>query len=223
MAKNISRKDFLKGAAMSAAGVGLFASGLMNAAAEEEKPEYKNSSNWVLASQNVKWDEEHDIVIAGYGMAGTAAYIEAVEIDPNVDVVIYDKSDEENAGGQAIASGQCVIFVQKDDIETFRTYMRNLNKPQVIPEEDFNWLTNEFATDLEWIQGALEPVGYEVGYSGGGAVTSARRTAAFRLKTAAAGTVLPRRLSIAARSRITAIRWSASCRIPSPSASRASA
>lgn len=27
MAKNISRKDFLKGAAMSAAGVGLFASG----------------------------------------------------------------------------------------------------------------------------------------------------------------------------------------------------
>lgn len=105
MAKNISRKDFLKGAAMSAAGVGLFASGLMNAAAEEEKPEYKNSSNWVLASQNVKWDEEHDIVIAGYGMAGTAAYIEAVEIDPNVDVVIYDKSDEENAGGQAIASG----------------------------------------------------------------------------------------------------------------------
>lgn len=245
MAKNISRKDFLKGAAMSAAGVGLFASGLMNAAAEEEKPEYKNSSNWVLASQNVKWDEEHDIVIAGYGMAGTAAYIEAVEIDPNVDVVIYDKSDEENAGGQAIASGQCVIFVQKDDIETFRTYMRNLNKPQVIPEEDFNWLTNEFATDLEWIQGALEPVGYEVGYSGGarcaGApcwsnsrswkarissarrVTSARRTAAFRLKTAAAGTVLPRRLSIAARSRITAIRWSASCRIPSPSASTASA
>ena len=155
MAKNISRKDFLKGAAMSAAGVGLFASGLMNAAAEEEKPEYKNSSNWVLASQNVKWDEEHDIVIAGYGMAGTAADIEAVEIDPNVDVVIYDKSDEENAGGQAIASGQCVIFVQKDDIETFRTYMRNLNKPQVIPEEDFNWLTNEFATDLEWI-----PVSY---------------------------------------------------------------
>lgn len=56
MAKNISRKDFLKGAAMSAAGVGLFASGLMNAAAEEEKPEYKNSSNWVLASQNVKWE-----------------------------------------------------------------------------------------------------------------------------------------------------------------------
>lgn len=171
MAKNMSRKEFLKGAAMSAAGVGLLASGLMGqAAAEEEKPQYKNSSSWCVASQNVTWDEEHDIVICGYGMAGTAAYIEAVEIDPNVDVVIYDKSDEENAGGQAIASGQCVIFVQKDDIETFRTYMRALNEPHVLPEEDFNWLTNEFATDLEWIQGALEPVGYEVGYSGGGAL-----------------------------------------------------
>ena len=172
MAKNLSRKEFLKGAAMSAAGVGLMASGLMNkqAVAEEAKPEYTNSSSWVKASQNVTWDEEHDIVIAGYGMAGTAAYIEAVEIDPNVDVVIYDKSDEANAGGQAIASGQCVIFVEPDDVETFRTYMRAMNEPHVIPEEDFNWLTNEFATDLEWIQAALEPVGYEVGYSGGGAL-----------------------------------------------------
>ena len=172
MAKNLSRKEFLKGAAMSAAGVGLMASGLMNkqAVAEEAKPEYKNSSSWVKASQNVTWDEEHDIVIAGYGMAGTAAYIEAVEIDPNVDVVIYDKSDEANAGGQAIASGQCVIFVEPNDVETFRTYMRAMNEPHVIPEEDFNWLTNEFATDLEWIQAALEPVGYEVGYSGGGAL-----------------------------------------------------
>ena len=172
MAKNLSRKEFLKGAAMSAAGVGLMASGLMNkqAVAEEAKPEYKNSSSWVKASQNVTWDEEHDIVIAGYGMAGTAAYIEAVEIDPNVDVVIYDKSDEANAGGQAIASGQCVIFVEPDDLETWRTYMRAMNEPHVIPEEDFNWLTNEFATDLEWIQAALEPVGYEVGYSGGGAL-----------------------------------------------------
>ena len=172
MAKNLSRKEFLKGAAMSAAGVGLMASGLMNkqAAAEEAKPEYKDSSSWVKTSQNVTWDEEHDIVIAGYGMAGTAAYIEAVEIDPNVDVVIYDKSDEANAGGQAIASGQCVIFVEPDDLETWRTYMRAMNEPHVIPEEDFNWLTNEFATDLEWIQAALEPVGYEVGYSGGGAL-----------------------------------------------------
>ena len=171
MAKNLSRKEFLKGAAMSAAGVGLMASGLMNKqAVAEEKPEYKDSSSWVKASQNVTWDEEHDIVIAGYGMAGTAAYIEAVEIDPNVDVVIYDKSDEANAGGQAIASGQCVIFVQPDDLETWRTYMRAMNEPHVIPEEDFNWLTYEFAHDLEWIQAALEPVGYEVGYSGGGAL-----------------------------------------------------
>ncbi|MDO4547482.1 MAG: FAD-binding protein [Clostridia bacterium] len=172
MSKNISRKEFLKTAAIGAAGVSLLGANMMSATAETQNSsvEYKNASSWCLSSQNVTWDEEHDIVIVGYGMAGTAAYIEAREIDPNVDIVIYDKSDEANAGGQAIASGQCVIFVQKDDIETFRTYMRNLNAPQVIPEEDFNWLTNEFATDLEWIQGALEPVGYEVGYSGGGAL-----------------------------------------------------
>ncbi len=72
----------------------LLGAGVLNAKAEEEKPAHKNSSKWVLDSQNVKWDEEHDIVICGYGMAGTAAYIEAYEIDHNVDAVIYDKSDE---------------------------------------------------------------------------------------------------------------------------------
>ena len=167
MAKNISRKEFLKATAMSAAGIGLLGAGVLNAKAEEEKPAHKNSSKWVLDSQNVKWDEEHDIVICGYGMAGTAAYIEAYEIDHNVDAVIYDKSDEANAGGQAIASGQCVIFVDPNDLETWRTYMRAMNEPHVIPEEDFNWLTNEFATDLPWIQAVLEPVDYEVGCSGG--------------------------------------------------------
>ena len=133
MAKNISRKEFLKATAMSAAGIGLLGAGVLNAKAEEEKPAHKNSSKWVLDSQNVKWDEEHDIVICGYGMAGTAAYIEAYEIDHNVDAVIYDKSDEANAGGQAIASGQCVIFVDPNDLETWRTYMRAMNEPHVIP------------------------------------------------------------------------------------------
>lgn len=168
MENKISRRSFLKGAAVGAAGLGLSGVNVAFGAAEAKESEYKNSSSRVVASQNVNWDETHDIVIAGYGLAGAAAYIEAVEIDPNVDVVIYDKSDEANAGGQTIASGQCVLFVDPNDLETFRTYMRSLNKPQVLPEEDFNWLTWEMSHDLEWIQAALEPVGYEVGYSGGG-------------------------------------------------------
>ena len=51
MAKNISRKDFLKGAAMSAAGMGLLATGLMNNAKAEEKPAYKNASSWCVAAR----------------------------------------------------------------------------------------------------------------------------------------------------------------------------
>ena len=167
MAKNISRRSFLKGSVAMGA---LATMGGVVAASAEDKAEYKNSSSWVISSQNITWNEEHDIIIAGYGMAGTAAYIEAYEIDNNVDVAIYDNSDEANAGGQAIASGQCVIFVDPNDLETWRTYMRAMNEPHVIPEEDFNWLTHEFAHDLEWIQAALEPVNYEVGYSGGGAL-----------------------------------------------------
>ena len=41
MAKNISRKEFLKATAMSAAGIGLLGAGVLNAKAEEEKPAHK--------------------------------------------------------------------------------------------------------------------------------------------------------------------------------------
>ena len=167
---SVSRRNLVKGAALGAAALGAATLASGPGAAHAAEGEYKDASTWVKSSKNVTWDEEHDIVIVGYGMAGTTAYVEAVEIDPNVDVVIYDKSDEQNAGGQAVASGQCVIFPQPEDIETFRTYMRAMNKPNDVPEEDFMWLTNEFSTDIEWIQAALEPAGYEVGYSGGGAL-----------------------------------------------------
>ncbi len=165
MSKDITRRNFLKGAAASATSLGLMSNAVIARAAEKpaEEVQYAKQSTWCIPSQNVEWDEEHDIVIAGYGMAGTTAYVEAVEIDPNVDVVVYDKAPYEFRGGQAIASGQCVIFPQLADIESFRTYMRAMNKPNPVPEEDLLWLTNEFATDLEWIQGALEPAGYEVG------------------------------------------------------------
>ena len=165
---NVTRRSLVKGAALGAASLGVAAGA--GAALADEAAGYKDPSSWVKATQNVEWDEEHDIVVVGYGMAGTTAYVEAVEIDPDGDIVIYDSSDEENAGGQAVASGQCVIFPEPNDIETFRTYMHAMNEPNPVPEEDFEWLTTQFSSDIEWIQGALEPAGYEVGYSGGGAL-----------------------------------------------------
>ena len=136
---NVTRRSLVKGAALGAASLGVAAGA--GAALADEAAGYKDPSSWVKATQNVEWDEEHDIVVVGYGMAGTTAYVEAVEIDPDVDIVIYDSSDEENAGGQAVASGQCVIFPEPNDIETFRTYMHAMNEPNPVPEEDFEWLT----------------------------------------------------------------------------------
>ena len=126
---NVTRRSLVKGAALGAASLGVAAGA--GAALADEAAGYKDPSSWVKATQNVEWDEEHDIVVVGYGMAGTTAYVEAVEIDPNVDIVIYDSSDEENAGGQAVASGQCVIFPEPNDIETFRTYMHAMNEPRI--------------------------------------------------------------------------------------------
>ena len=134
-------------------------------------PALASSSSWVRQSQTIaSWDEEADIVIVGFGLSGAAAAIEAFEIDPETKLAIFEKAPVEGAGGGSIASGQCVLFVDENDLGTFRTYMRNLNDPQVLPEEWFNWLTHEMATDLPWIQAVLESANYEVGYSGGGAL-----------------------------------------------------
>ena len=100
MAKNISRKEFLKATAMSAAGIGLLGAGVLNAKAEEEKPVHKNSSKWVLDSQNVKWDEEHDIVICGYGMAGTAAFIWGFAKDHKHGAGVFSKTHAEEEIGR---------------------------------------------------------------------------------------------------------------------------
>ena len=74
---NVTRRDLVKDAALGAAAVGIFAGA--STALADEATEVKNSSSWVKATQNVTWDEEHDIVICGYGMAGTTAYVEAIE------------------------------------------------------------------------------------------------------------------------------------------------
>ncbi|MEG2859687.1 MAG: FAD-binding protein [Clostridia bacterium] len=127
------------------------------------------ASSWVRSAQKVEtWDREVDFVIVGFGMAGTAAAVEAHEVAPDAKIAIFEKSPSTAAGGNAIGSGQCILFPDPKDIGTFQTYMKNLNYPQVLSEENFQWLTNEMADQLTWIEAVCESANYEVGYSGGG-------------------------------------------------------
>ena len=150
-----SRRGMLKGAAMGAAAAG-FAAIAPVALAEGEDPGF---------------DRECDFLIVGFGLAGAAAAVEANDIDPDAKILVIEKMDEAQAGGNSIASGQTVIVPSPDDLDNFKTYVAACFEPNPIPEEYLDWMCNEFATQGDWIQGTVSPVGYEIGYVSGGPVT----------------------------------------------------
>ncbi|HNR22255.1 MAG TPA: FAD-binding protein, partial [Steroidobacteraceae bacterium] len=59
-----------------------------------------------------QWDDETDVLIAGYGVAGCAAAIEAHDSDPAADILIVEKMPAERAGGNGRASGQSLLISQ---------------------------------------------------------------------------------------------------------------
>ena len=155
MSKACTRRDLLKGAAAGAAATS-FAAIAPLALAEGE---------------DAQFDREVDLLVVGYGLAGEAAALEANDIDPDANVLIIEKLDEGQAGGNSIASGQTVIVPSPDDIDTFKTYVASCFKPNPIPEDYLDWMCKEFADQPEWIQGTVSPVGYELGYVSGGPIT----------------------------------------------------
>ena len=46
-----------------------------------------------------RWDDETDVLVAGYGVAGCAAAIAAHDADPQADVLVVEKMPEAWAGG----------------------------------------------------------------------------------------------------------------------------
>ena len=153
MATTCTRRNLIKGAALGTAALGFAAIPPV-----------------VMASEagDAGFDTTVDFLVVGYGLAGEAAALEASDIDPDAKILVIEKLDEAQAGGNSIASGQTVICPNPDDIDTFKRYMAACFEPNPIPEEYLDWLCNEFATQTGWIQGTVSPVDYEIGYVGGG-------------------------------------------------------
>ncbi len=95
MTKGISRREFVKGAAVGAVGVGVVTSslGLIGCGPQEvsELPE--------------NWDEEADVVIVGSGFAGLAAAVEAANAGSSVKVI--EKMDM--VGGNSKINGGAIV------------------------------------------------------------------------------------------------------------------
>jgi NADPH-dependent 2,4-dienoyl-CoA reductase/sulfur reductase-like enzyme len=87
--KRVSRRGFLKGAAVAAPGVA--ATNLFSAQSKEPSP------------SAVKWDKEADVVILGTGFAGLSAAITAK--DAGAKVLILEKMPQKHEGGNSRVSG----------------------------------------------------------------------------------------------------------------------
>ncbi len=120
------------------------------------------------STSDIQWDEEVDFLVVGYGLAGQAAALEASDIAGESSILVLEKMNEEQAGGNSIASGQTFIIPAEDDKEKFKTYLEACNEPNPIPDEYLTWLVDRFADQTPWISASMDAAGYEIGYVGGG-------------------------------------------------------
>ena len=106
------------------------------------------------------WDKEVDVVVVGFGLAGAATCVEIADIAPDSPVLLLEKMDEAQSGGNSIASGQTILNVWPDDIELFRDYLWEMGKPNNIPRDWFDWWTQEMVNQSDWIEQVAKSVGY---------------------------------------------------------------
>lgn len=109
MSKYISRRDFLKGAAIGAAGIGMLGTGILSAAAE---------------TPPTTWDGAYDVVVMGFGAAGASAAFYAAKAGAKV--LVFDVAPNGHDGGNSRYCMQCIVVGNREDKEKLMAYYKAL-------------------------------------------------------------------------------------------------
>lgn len=104
-----------------------------------------------------RWDDECDVLIAGYGLAGACAAIEARDHDPAADILIVEKMPERHAGGNSRVSGQSLLISK--DVEALVEYQRAMSRPNPIPEDMLRAWAERMVALEPWIQARAAEAG----------------------------------------------------------------
>jgi hypothetical protein len=80
-----------------------------------------------------EWQDETDVLICGFGLAGAAAAIEAHDVDPAADVLIVEKMPAALAGGNSRVAAQSLWIAS--DAAAVRSYQRALSHANPLPED----------------------------------------------------------------------------------------
>jgi len=151
--KRLSRREFVKGAAIGAAGVA--ATGVLASCGATPTPETVIVKETVEVPKEVikevikevevkpwlpkKWDYEYDIVVIGGGGAGAATAIAATDLGAKV--LILEKAPERYQGGNtSVAGGE---LWSHQDVPSAIAYLTALNGEYVLdPEHVKTWAAN---------------------------------------------------------------------------------
>ena len=133
--KGLSRRDFVKSAA-----VGLGTVALIGAASD--------AANAAPANRVRKWDERADVVILGTGAAGLVTAIVAHDLDAKV--LILEKAPEVHAGGNSRVSGQG--FWSPLDVEQAVEYQKGLNSGFPVPDDIVGTFQRYAVQNEAWVK-----------------------------------------------------------------------
>jgi succinate dehydrogenase/fumarate reductase flavoprotein subunit len=106
-----------------------------------------------------KWDIETDLLIAGYGLAGACAAIEAHDLSADARILICEKAPEEEAGGNSRVAGQSLLI--SHDADALAAYQRAMSRANPVPEPLLEWWAGEMVALEPWIRTRAEQAGAE--------------------------------------------------------------
>lgn len=142
----LARRDFLKGAGALLAGTAV-AGGLVGCATGSSGNS-SASAFWLPET----WDEEHDIVVVGFGAAGVSAGIAALKAE--ADVVVLEVAPQNLRGGN---SGVCGGgWICPTDVDKYAEFLYHLNLRRDDKEE-----LREFAQTLSGMVDWIEELGID--------------------------------------------------------------
>ncbi|NLE21467.1 MAG: FAD-dependent oxidoreductase [Actinobacteria bacterium] len=122
MNDGLSRRDFLKGAAVVGGAAGLGAMGLPGVASAAEA-----DADWMPK----KWDYTTDVLVIGTGYAGQGAAIEAAKHGAHV--LVIEKAPFRERGGNSRVCGQGLLAPSPAIHEDYITYLTHMTEGQGFP------------------------------------------------------------------------------------------
>ena len=104
-----------------------------------------------------QWDQQYDLVIAGFGLASMCAAIEAHDLDPNLSILILEKANEAESGGNSRVAGQSLLISK--NAEVLAEYQRKMSVANPIPEDMLVPWSEAMAALEPWIEERAKQAG----------------------------------------------------------------